>query len=478
MQLTALLAAFAPVQEPIRVTVSIGKEPSSPVHVSYEGEFGTTREHRIRAAPAVVGAYEKFPFGRFIRELEVRDDRGLALPLSEESEGVWLVRGHLARLSYEIDAAKAEREIADFLVTSHRREGFTLLSGYATYLLVGGAEHREHQVAFEIPAGWRVATALPGEGPGPYRARDALELLDEPAALGTGFTSATARHGGALSLVHAYADPPAKAQEFLPRFVAAQEKALASAAALELPVLEGDLPYHVFLEIVRPVESRDLGWALEHGRSFQGAYALDAVPTDPDRLAYHFTHHLLHAWLPRRLFTDRLDPRRQLEGEASEFIGFAEGFAQYLAFVGLARAGALEPQVALERLQRRFVPPYLENAPPEPRSITAHSLALSRGEKAHWGYGYAQGGLLALWLEEKLLACDPPRASLSVVLRRLHERHPRGLPEDRFEALFEETSGLDVSEIFRRHVRGAEPLPIEEILARAESLRGALFQKR
>jgi len=463
----------------IAVTVTVPEDPAAAIRVVYEGRFHPAPIRTVRAAPAVVGAYERFPFGRFVRNLEARDEHGRRLSVSPAGEGVWTVAGPLARLSYEVDAAAGEREISDFLASTHRRDGFTRLSGTATFLLVEGVGGKSFDVTVEAPDGWRVAT---GHNWNPLRgafSAGQLSLLDEPIAVGTRFVSGIARHGETVSHVHVYADPPARAEDFLQRFVEAQEKALAAAAALELPVPFGRALYHVFIEIVRPVEGRELGWALEHERSFQGAFALDDVPADPDRLAYHFTHHVFHTWIPRRLFTDRLDPFRLLEGEPSEFVWFAEGFAQYLAFVGLAKAGVFEPKTALERLEQRFVPPYRENAPPEPRSMTAHSRALSAGEKTHWRYGYAQGGLLALWLEEKLHAMGPDSPSLSQVLWRIFDREDGAdLREDEFESFFREASGLDVTEIFRCHVRGAEPLPVEEILAGAKALERTVFQKR
>jgi predicted metalloprotease with PDZ domain len=200
---------------------------------------------------------------------------------------------------------------------------------------------------------------------------------------------------------------------------------------------------------------------------------VDALPEaaeDLRRISYHFTHHLLHAWIPRRLFTDRLDPWRQLEGEPSGFVWFAEGFAQYLAFVGLARTGALSPVDALRMMAARFAIPLQENIPPTPVTMTGLSRVLCEGDHSHWRYNYALGGLLALWLDLKLH--DSGRPGLPEAMLRLFEQHAPGIPEDHFEAALSQSSGFDATVLFAAHVRGPEPLPISQILGAIGAVHG------
>src|SRR6185503_6006325 len=105
---------------------------------------------------------------------------------------------------------------------------------------------------------------------------------------------------------------------------------------------------HVFFELRKPAPGHKLGWALEHGQSFQAVDQL-TLENDPG-LVYHLVHHMLHAWIPRRLYTDALHPARQILGTPSGTIWFAEGFPQYLAFVGMARAQVPQTKFVLFQL--------------------------------------------------------------------------------------------------------------------------------
>lgn len=470
----------------IEVRVRVPADPGAPLEVVMEGalDAGT----RLRAAATAVGAYKPLRFGAFMRDVSAQDRRGAALAVAATEDGHWRVAPGEppARIQYRVDAAAGAAGLGDLLVSTHRREEYVVLSGYATYLLVEGGEARPYRVRFEAPEGFRVASPLAREGDA-LVARSAFELLDEPALLGSRLLSAEVGARAAPppartrtpGWVHLASEQQERAAAYLPALAAAYGDATGAVAALGLAPLER--PYHVFYELLPRGSAKEIGWALEHGASMQGADEAEE-PLAPPRLSYHVAHHLLHAWMPRRLYTDRLNPGRLLrgEGEPSGFIWFAEGFPQYATYVGLARTGAVAPEKLLEMMARRFAAPYLEAAPPEARSMVEHSRILARGEHEHWRYGFASGGLLALWLDETLRARGDGSVGIPEVLARLLERcqmAPGGIPEDSFEAAFAEASGMSVAEIFARHVRGKEPLPVEAILAGAGVAReGAAFR--
>lgn len=452
-----------PPAAPIAITATVPAPPEAPVTVTMEGEFGSAASFDVRCAPSVVGAYRPFRFGPFIGNLRAWDRDGAPLAVEGTGEGRWRIQGPLARLAWEVDAARTEREIGDLNASIHRRDGHTMLSGYATHLIVAGAERRPYSVRYEVPEGWRVATSLPQEPDGTYRAAHVLELLDEPAMLGTRFRSVEVPHPHVPSRVHVFEEAREAGDRLLQRLVKSQQLAASAVAALGWPALSR--PYHVFFEVFTPRPGVEYGWALEHGHSFQGCDRFESdlsLVTSSDRLAYHVTHHVLHAWLPRRLFTDRLDPWRQLEGDTSGFVWFAEGFAQYLAFVGLARAGAVPRERVLEMLVSRFAGPAQHDMPAAPASLTALSEAIGSGDHALWRNHYALGGLFALQLDQELAAAGRPR--LNEALLGLFDRHPGGVAEVSFETAFTEAAGLDVRDLFARHVRGTAPPPLYEIL--------------
>src|SRR5262245_2087011 len=129
---------------------------------------------------------------------------------------------------------------------------------------------------------------------------------------------------------------------------------------------------------------------------------------------------MLHAWIPRRLYTDALHPARQIRGALTRAIWFAEGFPQYLAFVGMGRAGLCPTKEIMFMLARRFVVPLFANKPATARSMADRSLRLGSGDHDEWSYGFAQGALFAMWLDGKLRITRSDLDGLPEAMRALY----------------------------------------------------------
>jgi predicted metalloprotease with PDZ domain len=81
---------------------------------------------------------------------------------------------------------------------------------------------------------------------------------------------------------------------------------------------------------------------------------------------------------------------------------------------------------------------------------------------------YTKGALVALTLDLKLRLDTAGRTSLDDVVRELWRRYGAvgvGVPEDGFERLAAEVSGLDLGNFFGSAVRGTEDPPLKELLA-------------
>jgi predicted metalloprotease with PDZ domain len=81
---------------------------------------------------------------------------------------------------------------------------------------------------------------------------------------------------------------------------------------------------------------------------------------------------------------------------------------------------------------------------------------------------YTKGALVSLALDLKLRLDTSGRVSLDDVVRELWRRYGArdvGVPEDGFEKLAAELSGLDLGSFFATAVRGTEDLPLRELLA-------------
>lgn len=454
----------APAPDPVvRYTLTVPADPAERLRVEVTAAFASDRTS-LRPAAAAVGAYRAAPFGRFMHGLAAFDASGAPLPI-EERGGVHVVEGPLSRLTYEVDARAGEQALEDLTVASHRRDGFTFVSGYATFLRVDGASARPHELRVVTAPGWRVATALEATADSTFRAANALELLDEPLMVGEAFASLAVDDAAMPGHVHLYgaeADPGPQ----LRTIADAYRAAVRGAAAIGLPPL--GRPYHLFVELLPPTEGQRLGWAMEHARSTLLTYAQGRF-TEPDPgFTYHVVHEVVHAWIPRRLYTASLHPEAQLEATHTPHVWLAEGVAQYLAFVALARSGAESRDDVLLRLARRFARPYLSAAPSTPTSLEDHSRTICGGDHDTWAWQYGAGGLLALQIDQRMRARGDGARGLPDALAELVASAPAaGIPDDELEARLSEATGLDLGPVFARHVHGVEPLDADAILAGA-----------
>ena len=452
----------APAPDPVvHVALRVPPDPSARLAVELRADFGA-EETALRPAAAAVGAYRPARFGDFFHALAAYDAEGRPLRIREREDGAHVVEGPLARVTYEVDARAGEAALEDLAVSDHRRAGYAFVSGYATFLVVEGAEERPHELRLELPPGWRAASALERIDAETFRAGDALELLDEPVMAGDAFASLEiddVATPGAVHLFGGEADPSAQ----LATIADAYRAGVRSAEAVGLPPMRR--PYHVFVELFEADPDRRLGWAMEHDHSTVLDYAEGQLTEASARFTYHVVHEILHAWIPRRLYTASLRPRAQMAATPTPHVWLAEGFEQYLAFVGVARAGVLERDVVLRMIVRRFATPYAENAPPEPVALAEHSLRICGGDHGHWAFHYGAGGLLALLIDQRMRAVGDGRRGLPEALAELVESAPEeGIPDAELEARLSAATGLDLGPLFDRHVRGAEPLDVADIL--------------
>jgi predicted metalloprotease with PDZ domain len=455
---------------PVEVRLRIPAHPSDALEVELLGDFGAAEGRELRGAAGAVGAYAPCALGAGVFDMEAFDAEGGALRIEAAERCTWTVRGagSLRRVRYRVDLSRALERSGDPLVCGVRSARHARLSGYAWLMRIGGAEDFAYEIRLALPEGWRAVSALQRAIDGAWRAESLFEALDEPLLAGADVLSRRVETPAGTTWVHLQsAGESAGRPDDLARLAAAATDAGAAVAALRLPPL--GRPYHVFYELCAPAGSARAGWALEHGASFCGVEALDARIAGP-RLAYHLLHHQLHSWLPRRVYTDRLAPMRQLDGEVSGFVWFAEGFAQYLAFVGLARSGAVPLATVQRMLARRFGLPYAAGVDGARSSLIELSEAVCRGDHERWTFGYAAGGLLALAIDQRLRARAAGAEGLADVLSSLAgamSRHPEGISEDRFEDVFAAASGCAIGDLMSRHVRGDAPLPWRAILAGA-----------
>lgn len=228
--------------------------------------------------------------------------------------------------------------------------------------------------------------------------------------------------------------------------------------------------YTILVELFDP-SFPSLGWALEHEASFQAMDSAESFLNFTElRLAYHFTHHMYHSYfVPRRIYTDLLQPTRCWQYCVSEFIWFAEGFAQYNAFAGLAATGHYTVEDILFALAQRFGEPYLTTPFPNATLLTV-SREIALGNNTLWFFMYSAGALLGMMIDQQMRVenCSYGLHESMLGLQEWINAHGgAGVPEAEFERVFAEAAGFSIAPIFAAYVRAVTILPVEDIFSAA-----------
>ena len=150
-----------------------------------------------------------------------------------------------------------------------------------------------------------------------------------------------------------------------------------------------------------------------------------------------------------------------------------EGITSYYDDLQLYRSGLIEQQSYLELLGRIMT--RVRRGPGRTRQSVADSSFDAwikfykqdeNSPNSIVSY-YAKGALIALCLDLKLRLETEGSASLDDVMKACWERygnHAAGMPEEGFEALCKNVSGLDLGNFFDAAVRGTGELPLESLL--------------
>ena len=151
-----------------------------------------------------------------------------------------------------------------------------------------------------------------------------------------------------------------------------------------------------------------------------------------------------------------------------------EGITSYYQELLLLRSGVVEVAAFLQRLGELLTRVY--RLPGRFKQSLAESSfdawdVLYRPEPHHPNTAisyYTKGAMVALALDLKLRLDTAGRTSLDDVVRELWLRYGArgiGVPEDGFEQLAAELSGLDLEAFFASAVRGTDDPPLRELLA-------------
>lgn len=435
------------------------------------------------------------PGRRFAVALRVDGDleRGLRLRLPSWIPGSYLIReyaGHvgpvtatvdgqalgitkLDKSTWAVDATDADACEIRYTVfapelsvrTNDISHDHAFVNPASTFLLVEGRERDAASLDVELPAGWRVATALPRPTEdGPWQVPDYHTLVDSPLELGPHqphrFEAAGVPHE---LVVHGSGNLDIdRALEDIRRIVECEAS------------MFGDLPLDRYLFILLLTAER--GGGLEHLHS--SVLAWPKLRFRPEKEYRRFltlvAHEYFHLWNVKRIQPEVLRDVDYAQEVYTRLLWVFEGITSYYDELIPVRAGAYQPKHYLEFLAEHIVS---ERSKPGRDRMNLEESSFDTWIKLYRptpdSYNtqvsyYERGALAALVLDLHLREASGGRRSLDDVMRHLYattHQQGRGLAEDGFAPAVREATGVDCDAFLERLTRGTGELGLEEALA-------------
>ncbi|MCF6282518.1 MAG: PDZ domain-containing protein [Candidatus Polarisedimenticolaceae bacterium] len=352
-------------------------------------------------------------------------------------------------------------------------------NGPSVFLQVHGSETTQCAVDICTPEGeryvdWRVATSLKSDGLdrhqfGIYLAEGYFDLIDHPVEIGL-FESATFMvdsipHEIVIS-GHHKADMGRLCLD-LKRICEEQRK------------LFGRLPFERYLFLVTTVGDGYGG--LEHKYSTSLLCNRDDLPRlGQGEISEGYrqflglcSHEYFHLWNAKRIRPSAFSIGDLQIETYTRLLWVFEGITSYYDELMLVRSGVISTKSYLELLAQTITKVIRGSGrfkqTLEESSFNTWTKFYKQDESAPNSIVsyYSKGALVALALDLKIRAETAGRLSLDDIMRELWQRHGEtgiGLPEDGFESLAEEITGLNLAPFFQRYLRGTEDLPLKQQL--------------
>ena len=326
-----------------------------------------------------------------------------------------------------------------------------------------------------VGKGWRVATSMNRKaaepyGFGSYQATDYAELIDHPVEIG----KLSIGEFDVQGIPHAIAIRGETRADMRRLCHDLQEICEHHMARLGAP---GDLDRYLFL-----LNAPGTGYGgLEHRWSSALICGRDNLPARGDKGVSDeyrtflglVSHEYFHLWNVKRMKPAAFTPYDLSRETHTDLLWVFEGVTSYYDDLALVRSGLISIESYLELLGQTMTR-VRRSGGRRRQSVADSSFDAwtkfykqdANATNAIISY-YAKGALIALALDLKLRSETGGEYSLDDVMIAAWARwgeSGEGMPEDGFERICAETSGLDLEDFFSATVRGTGELPLEALL--------------
>jgi len=398
------------------------------------------------------GWYTVENYFKNVLRFRITDASGKVLPHVMSKKQTWNVNTNGLR-EIKIDYDYSATVLA--LNQAKISKDFAFFTGIELFLQAEGHRQEPATVHFQIPAGWKIISALKETNdPMTFTAADYDTLVDAPTEMGNFDVTRFEVEGKP----HYFVANPAGAfnTEKSQQFVEMVTKLVKVDSAIF-----GGLPYEKYLMFYffASPES-NAGGALEHLNSFV-AFARRGDATTPKMLIGTFAHEYFHLWNVKRIRPAEMWPYDYSRENETPLLSVSEGFTSYYSVVAQYRAGLMTGEDFLQRAAE--VAANIENNDARNYISPANSsVSTWVGYDTPVAFGisyYGQGENLGALLDLSILNDTDGRRGLDDVMRSLFSefyQRGRGFTTEAMIGVINRLTRRDYHDFFRRYVFGTE----------------------
>ncbi|MBP6002511.1 MAG: M61 family metallopeptidase [Pyrinomonadaceae bacterium] len=398
------------------------------------------------------GWYTVENYFKNVLRFRITDAAGKPLPLRMSRKQTWNVdtRGiKQIRVDYDYSATILGLNQAKIATD------FAFFTGIQLFLEPLGHRSTPSTVKFQIPAGWKLMTALKETAdPSVFKAADYDTLVDAPAMMGKFDVTQFEVEGKP----HYFVAAPAGA------FNAEKSKKFTEIWASTIKAqsaIFGGLPYekYVAFYFFMPAQSNASG-ALEHLNSYV-AFAPAGERATPEGIIGTGSHEFFHLWNVKRIRPAEMWPYDYSRENETPLLWVSEGFTNYYGIVATYRGGVTSKEDFLANvagaaagIESNEARKYISPANASVSTWVGYDTPVAFGISY-----YGQGQNLAALLDLSIRHDSEAQYNLDDVMRALYNEHykwNKGFTTSDLIGIINRLTKKDYNEFFNRYVFGTD----------------------
>lgn len=419
----------------------------------------------------VPGTYEENDFGRFVRELTVRDESGDEIKVKKLGINQWLIKNArgMRSISYWVDdtfegTGKKVFEPAGTNITSEKN---FLINFHGMVGYLDGLTKRPFNVSIQHPENLRPATAaIPldsSESMDVYRYNDYDQLADTPVMYSPPNSIDFNLNGMEVTL--SLYSPNSKHRAI---DLKGQVEETIRINKNFLGELNQTRKYAILVYLYDKkfkASSKNVEGALEH-RESTVLFMPEYLPANQisETINGVITHEFFHTVLPLKLHSKEIHYFDYLNPQLSQHLWLYEGVTEYLAQLALLEGGALTEDRFLTRITNKK-----NNSLKFDDALSFTELSkniLSKTNGRQFFNFYMKGALIGMCLDIIIRDQSSGEKGILDLIKILANKYGSDTPFDDGE-LFNDITSLtypEVGDFLKNHVEKGQPIPYDDYL--------------